>query len=87
MKAHGIDIANQTTAELALLIGAAGFQADTQIAKTRRDIQGFQLADGLHESLLVTAGRRHVPFTGSDGPAPRTGSGSGTTALVLQRRS
>lgn len=41
MKAHGIDTANQATAELALLLGAAGFRADCQIAKTRRDLNGL----------------------------------------------
>lgn len=34
MKAHGIDTANAATGELALLLGAAGFRADCQIAKT-----------------------------------------------------
>lgn len=33
MKAYGVDIANQTTAELGLLLGAAGFRADSPIAK------------------------------------------------------
>ena len=30
--------ANQAAAELALLLGASGFRADSQVAKTRRDL-------------------------------------------------
>lgn len=46
MKAHGIDTANQATAnqattEQALLLGAVGFCADSQIAKTRSDLNGL----------------------------------------------
>jgi alkylation response protein AidB-like acyl-CoA dehydrogenase len=71
-KAHGVDTANQAAAELALLIGGAGFIADSPVAKARRDLQGYQLADGAHESLLVAAGRQHVLPIISE---PRTESG------------
>ncbi|MGH3795843.1 MAG: acyl-CoA dehydrogenase family protein [Pseudonocardiaceae bacterium] len=72
-KAHGVDVANQAAAELALLVGAAGFRADSPIAKTRRDLSGFLLADGVHDSLLRAAGLRHVLPAGSDVPTPRSG--------------
>lgn len=69
-KAHGIDTANQTAAELALLLGAAGFRADCQIAKVRRDLNGLLYADGIHDSLYRTAGKHHTaPDT--QVPAPR----------------
>jgi alkylation response protein AidB-like acyl-CoA dehydrogenase len=60
MKAHGIDTANSTAAELALLLGAEGFRADCQIAKTRRDLGGLLYADGIHDSLYRTAGKHHI---------------------------
>lgn len=60
MKAHGIDTANSSAAELALLLGAAGFRADSQIAKTRRDLNGLLYADGIHDSLYRTAGKHHA---------------------------
>ncbi|TCO61085.1 acyl-CoA dehydrogenase family protein [Actinocrispum wychmicini] len=60
MKAHGIDTANSTAAELALLLGAAGFRADCQTAKTRRDLNGLLYADGIYDSLYRTAGKHHT---------------------------
>lgn len=60
MKAHGVDTAYQTTAELALLLGATGFQATSPIAKTRRDLTGLLYADGIHDSLYRTAGKHHT---------------------------
>jgi hypothetical protein len=65
MKAHGIDTANQATAELALLLGAVGFRADSPIAKTRRDLNGLLYADGIHDSLYRTAGKHHTAHTAS----------------------
>ncbi|PWW53117.1 acyl-CoA dehydrogenase family protein [Actinokineospora spheciospongiae] len=59
-KAHGVDTAHTTTAELALLLGAAGFRHDTPIAKTRRDLAGLLFADGIHDSLYRSAGRTHT---------------------------
>ncbi|WP_280393540.1 acyl-CoA dehydrogenase family protein [Nocardia brasiliensis] len=59
-KAHGIDLANQAAAELALLLGAGGFCADSQVAKTRRDLNGLLYADGVHDSLYRAAGRQHI---------------------------
>jgi alkylation response protein AidB-like acyl-CoA dehydrogenase len=63
MKAHGIDTAHQTAAELALLVGASGFRADSPIAKTRRDLGGLLYADGIHDSLYRTAGQHHTAPT------------------------
>ena len=60
MKAHGIDIANQASSELALLMGASAFRADCQVAKTRRDLAGLLYADGIHDSLYRAAGKRHT---------------------------
>jgi alkylation response protein AidB-like acyl-CoA dehydrogenase len=60
MKAHGIDIANQASSELALLMGASAFRADCQVAKTRRDLAGLLYADGIHDSLYRAAGKHHT---------------------------
>lgn len=59
-KAHGVDTAHTVTADLALLVGAAGFRHDSPIAKTRRDLAGLLLADGIHDSLYRRAGRAHT---------------------------
>jgi hypothetical protein len=53
-------MANHTTAELALLLGASGDRADARIAKTRRDLNGLLYADGLHGSFYLAAGKGHV---------------------------
>jgi alkylation response protein AidB-like acyl-CoA dehydrogenase len=71
-KAHGIDTANQAAAELALLLGAAGFRADSQIAKTHRDLGGLLYADGIHDSLYRTAGKHHTTPATRPVPSPRT---------------
>lgn len=75
-KAHGMDTANSATAELALLLGAAGFRADCQTAKIRRDLNGLLYADGIHDSLYRTAGKQHTATKDIAGnltvvPAPR----------------
>jgi alkylation response protein AidB-like acyl-CoA dehydrogenase len=56
-KAHGVDVAYATASELALLAGAPGFAADSQLAKARRDLNGLLYADGIHDSLYRTVGR------------------------------
>lgn len=76
MKAHGIDIANHATAELALLLGAVSFRADSQIAKIRRDLNGLLYADGIHDSLYRTAGKRHTAAARTAVPVPCRGSRS-----------
>jgi alkylation response protein AidB-like acyl-CoA dehydrogenase len=60
MKAHGIDTAHQAAAELGLLLGAAGYRADSPIAKIRRDLEGLLIADGIHDSLYRSAGKHHT---------------------------
>ena len=56
-KAHGVDIAYAAASELALLAGAPGFAADSQLAKARRDLNGLPYADGIHDSLYRAVGR------------------------------
>jgi alkylation response protein AidB-like acyl-CoA dehydrogenase len=70
MKAHGIDTANQAAAELALLLGAVGYRADSPVAKIRRDLGGLLYADGIHDSLYRTAGKQHTMIK-HDVPEPR----------------
>lgn len=55
-KAHGVDTACHTTAALAPLIGAVGFQHDHPIAKARADLAALQFADGIHDSLYRSGG-------------------------------
>jgi alkylation response protein AidB-like acyl-CoA dehydrogenase len=62
MKAHGIDTAHRAVDELALLLGAAGYRADSPIAKTHRDLGGLLYADGMHDSLYRAAGKHHTAF-------------------------
>jgi alkylation response protein AidB-like acyl-CoA dehydrogenase len=76
MKAHGIDTANQTAAELALLLGAAGFRDDCQIAKTRRDLNGLLYADGIHDSLYRAAGKHYAEREKAPVPVPRVAATS-----------
>ena len=47
--------------------GAAGFRADSQIAKTRRDLNGLLYADGIHDSLYRAAGKHHGREHGDPG--------------------
>ena len=68
-KAHGVDTAHQTAAELALLLGASGYQANSPIAKIRGDLTGLLYADGIHDSLYRAAGKHHIAL-----PADTTGS-------------
>ncbi|MPZ79586.1 MAG: hypothetical protein GEV28_03950 [Actinophytocola sp.] len=78
-KAHGVDTAHQAVAELALLLGAAGFRADSQTAKTGRDLSGLRYADGIHDNLYRAAGKRHTDT--APVPQPRTHSGNVPTAV------
>lgn len=59
-KSHGIDTAHHAVAELAPLIGARGFCADSRLSKTRADLTGLLYADGIHDSLYRTAGTHHL---------------------------
>jgi alkylation response protein AidB-like acyl-CoA dehydrogenase len=60
MKAHGIDTAHQATTELAQLLGADGYRADSPVAKARRDLGALLIADGIHDTLYRSAGQRHI---------------------------
>ncbi|WP_141576630.1 acyl-CoA dehydrogenase family protein [Actinomadura sp. WMMA1423] len=60
MKAHGVDTACQAAAELAQLLGASGYRADSPVAKARRDLGALQFADGIHDSLYRSSGKRHT---------------------------
>jgi alkylation response protein AidB-like acyl-CoA dehydrogenase len=71
-KAHGVDVAHGAVAELALLLGAAGFRADSPIAKTHRDLNGLLYADGIHDSLYRAAGKHHITACEAPVPEPRT---------------
>jgi alkylation response protein AidB-like acyl-CoA dehydrogenase len=89
MKAHGIDTAYRVVAELAPLHGAAGYRADSPIAKTHRDLGGLLYADGIHDSLYRTAGKHHTAFQ-APVPQPRPSAatmtitgGSGDPAAVI----
>ena len=56
-KAHGVDAAYQAASELALLVGATGFTADSRTAIARADLNALLYADGIHDTLYRTAGR------------------------------
>lgn len=72
MKAHGIDTAHLAAAELGLLLGAAGYRADSPIAKIRRDLGGLLYADGIHDSLYRAAGKQHTTVADATIPEPRS---------------
>ncbi|MEO3822130.1 acyl-CoA dehydrogenase family protein [Plantactinospora sp. B24E8] len=55
-KAAGVDTAVRAVADLAPLIGAAGFQRAHPIAKARADLTGLLYADGIHDSLYRSGG-------------------------------
>lgn len=56
-----------------MLLGAEGFQADSVVAKTRRDLNGLLYADGIHDSLYRAAGKRHTATGDATVPTPRSG--------------
>lgn len=55
-KAAGVDVANRVVADLAPLIGAAGYQRSHPVAKARADLTGLLYADGIHDSLYRSGG-------------------------------
>jgi alkylation response protein AidB-like acyl-CoA dehydrogenase len=71
MKAHAVESADHAAGELALLLGAAGFRADSPIAKTRRDLGGLLYADGILDSLYRAAGKQHTTHQETTVPTPR----------------
>ncbi|MBR7833283.1 acyl-CoA dehydrogenase family protein [Actinospica durhamensis] len=56
-KATGVATAHRAAHELPLLVGAFGFQDGHRLVKARRDLDALQLADGIGEELLRSAGR------------------------------
>ena len=60
-KAHAVDTAHRAVADLAPLVGAAGFQATSPIAKARHDLAGLLYADGIHDSLYRSGGLSLLP--------------------------
>lgn len=62
VKAHSADVAYRAASELALLVGASEFVADSRTAKTRRDLNALLYADGIHDSLYRSAGRSLTAF-------------------------
>jgi alkylation response protein AidB-like acyl-CoA dehydrogenase len=60
MKAHGVDTAHQAATELAQLLGADGYRADSPVAKARRDLGALLIADGIHDTLYRSAGKHHT---------------------------
>lgn len=59
-KAHGVDVAHNLITTAALLVGASSFRAHSHLDKTRRDVTGLLLADGVHDSLYRAAGQHLV---------------------------
>lgn len=56
-KVHGVETAYRAVQELAPLIGASGFRADSPVGKARADLGGLLYADGIHDALLRSVGR------------------------------
>ncbi|MGW4784984.1 acyl-CoA dehydrogenase [Streptomyces sp. NPDC004230] len=56
-KVHGVETAHQAVQDLAPLIGASGFRADSPVGKARADLGGLLYADGIHDALLRSVGR------------------------------
>jgi alkylation response protein AidB-like acyl-CoA dehydrogenase len=84
-KACGVDTAVRTVAELAPLIGAAGFQRAHPIAKARADLTGLLYADGIHDSLYRANGLRLIENVSPD-PPPTVVVGHGPQAFGSQSR-
>ena len=56
-KAHEDDLARGATDELTVLIGATGFTAAHRLQKLGGDLAALRYADGVHDSLYLSAGR------------------------------
>jgi alkylation response protein AidB-like acyl-CoA dehydrogenase len=69
-KAAGVDTAVRAVADLAPLIGAAGFQRSHPIAKARADLTGLLYADGIHDSLYRSGGVSLLTATAPKGQPP-----------------
>ena len=56
-KGLGVDLARGVLDELSALIGAAGFTVDHPLQRTRRALEAFRFADGIHDGLYRSAGQ------------------------------
>lgn len=56
-KAYAVQTAHDTLEDVALLLGATGFEFGHPVAKARRDVSAFLFADGMHDALLRSVGR------------------------------
>lgn len=56
-KAAAVDEALAVVRELAPLVGAAGFRADGPLVKARRDLEAYELADGINDELYRSGGK------------------------------
>ncbi|WP_316779989.1 acyl-CoA dehydrogenase family protein [Streptomyces sasae] len=56
-KVHGVETAYRAVQDLAPLIGAGGFRADSPVGKAKADLGGLLYADGIHDALLRSVGR------------------------------
>jgi hypothetical protein len=59
-------------ADLAPLLGAAGFMRRSAIAKARADLTGLLYADGIHDSLYRSGGLSLVRQAWAAGSEPAT---------------
>jgi alkylation response protein AidB-like acyl-CoA dehydrogenase len=57
VQAHGVQTAISAVEDLAPLIGASGFRAESPVAKARQDLDGLRYADGIHDSLPRSVGK------------------------------
>ncbi|MER5362830.1 acyl-CoA dehydrogenase family protein [Streptomyces sp. NPDC002785] len=71
VKAHAVDTAHRTTAELSLLVGALAFQAHSPLAKARADLGGLLYADGIHDALQRSVGRTLTTTQPAQQPHPQ----------------
>ena len=70
VKAHAVDAAYSAASELTLLVGAAGFQAASPLAKALGDLRALLYADGIHDSLYRAAGRALTAASAVSAPVP-----------------
>ncbi|MFG2960821.1 acyl-CoA dehydrogenase family protein [Streptomyces sp. NPDC048291] len=77
VKAHAVDTAHRALQELPLLVGAGSFRADSALAKARADVGGLLYADGIHDSLLRSAGRTHTTPAPAEIPRLRLAADAG----------
>lgn len=65
-KAHGVETAYRSVEALQLLTGASSFERGTALNKVLHDLRGYMYADGMHDAMLQSAGRRILHETELD---------------------